>query len=289
MNELAGKTILITGATNGIGKAAALELARKGADVVIVGRNPVKVESCVRDLAQQDGHPAVDGLVADLSTLAEVRQLADTFHKKYNHLHVLINNAGGIFASRQVTQDGFELTFAFNHLAYFLLTNLLLDTLKASAPARIINVSSRSHEGAKLDFSDLQNEKHYGIGGRQSYGQSKLANLLFTYELDRRLTGSGVTVNAIHPGVVATGFGENNGGAMGTVMRFYHRFALTPEQGADTVVYLASSPEVQGVSGKYWVNRQPVTSSPESYDEDAQKHLWEVSAQMTGLAESMPA
>ncbi len=185
--------------------------------------------------------------------------------------------------------DGYERTFALNHLAYFLLTNLLLDRLVANAPARIINVSSRAHEGASLDFDDLQNERHYNYGGYRAYGQSKLANLLFTYELDRRLAGTNVTVNTVHPGAVASGFGVNNGGAMRMGMRVFHQFALTPKQGADTVVYLASSPDVEGITGKYWTTRKQVQSSPESYDEAAQKRLWAVSAQLTGIPEAVQA
>lgn len=289
MNELGGKTILITGATNGIGKVAALDLAKKGAAVVIVGRNPSKTKETVQEIRSQSSNTAVEGMIADLSSLTAVRHLADEFREKYPHLHILINNAGGIFANRQLTVDGYERTFAFNHLAYFLLTNLLMDMLKESAPARIINVSSRSHQGAVLNFDDLQNERQYGIGGARAYGQSKLANLLFTYELARRLTGTGVTVNAVHPGSVATGFGENNGGAMRLAMRIFHSFSLTPEQGADTIIYLASSPEVKGVTGKYWVNRTPVPSSPNSYDEAVQKRLWAVSIQMTGLPEAVYA
>jgi NAD(P)-dependent dehydrogenase (short-subunit alcohol dehydrogenase family) len=282
MNEMAGKTVLITGATNGIGQAAALELARMGAGLVIVGRSPQKTDSTVQEIRAL-GQGLVEGLVADLSSMAEVRRMADEYRQRHDRLDVLINNAGAIFASRQLTADGYEMTFAVNHLAYFLLTNLLLDLLIASAPSRIVNVSSRAHEGGKMDFADLQGEKSYGMGGNRAYGQSKLANVMFTYELARRLAGTGVTVNALHPGVVATGFGENTGGAMGAAMRVFHRFSLTPEEGADTVVYLASSPEVAGVSGKYWVKRQPVSSSPASYNEAAQKRLWEISTQMTRM------
>jgi NAD(P)-dependent dehydrogenase (short-subunit alcohol dehydrogenase family) len=287
MNDMNGKTILITGATNGIGKVAALELAKMGATTVIAGRSPVKTDVTVQEIraqtTQEGGHPTVEGLVADLSSMAEVRRLADEFRARYSRLDVLINNAGGIFADRQVTVDGYEWTFAFNHLSYFLLTNLLLDMLIASAPSRVVNTSSRAHEGAVLNFDDLQNEKNYGFGGYRAYGQSKLANVMFTYELARRLEGTGVTVNAVHPGAVATGFGVNNGGAMRVAMRVFHQFALTPEQGADTLIYLASSPEVAGVTGKYWTKRQPVPSSRVSYDEAAQKRLWDVSAQLTGL------
>ena len=287
MDEMKAKTVLITGATNGIGKVAALELAKKGAEVVVVGRNPQKTEQVVTHLKIDSGNSAVSGLTADLSSLAEGRQLAQSYRQKYPHLHVLINNAGGIFATRTLTADGFEYTFALNHLAYFLLTNLLLDMLVKDAPARIINVSSRSHQGAAMNFTDLQNERHYNYGGSHAYGQSKLANVLFTYELTRRLAGTGVTVNAVHPGTVATGFGQNNRGAMRVSMRIYHQFALTPEQGADTLIYLASSPEVEGVTGKYWTNRTATASSPESYDVEAQNRLWAISAQMTGLTEAV--
>jgi len=289
MNELVGKTILITGGTNGIGYAAAMELAKKSPTLVIVGRNPEKIIQVVQQIKKTSGNPAIEGLTADVSSMAQVRHLAQEFRQKYSNLHILINNAGGIYANRTLSADGYEYTFALNHLAYFALTNMLLDMLIASQPARIINVSSRAHEGATLNFDDLQNEQHYGYGGYRAYGQSKLDNLLFTYELARRLTGTGVTVNALHPGVVATGFGENNGGAMKVGMRVYHQFALTPEQGADTIVYLASSPEVEGISGKYWVNRKEVTSSAESYDENVQKHLWAMSAQLAGIPEAVHA
>jgi NAD(P)-dependent dehydrogenase (short-subunit alcohol dehydrogenase family) len=283
MNEIAKKVILITGATNGIGKAAALALARQGANGVIVGRSPEKTQATVKEIQEQSGNSRVEGLVADLSSLAEVRRLAQAFQAQYPRLDVLINNAGGYFTRREVTVDGYERTFAFNHLAYFLLTNLLLPVLKASAPSRIVNVSSRAHVSGPLNFDDLQNQ-NYSMGGNHAYGQSKLANVMFTYELARRLEGTGVTVNALHPGVVATGFGENNTGMTRAAMKLLHRFSLSPEAGADTVVYLASAPEVAGVTGKYWDKRQAVPSSRESYDEAAQKRLWEISAQLTGLA-----
>jgi NAD(P)-dependent dehydrogenase (short-subunit alcohol dehydrogenase family) len=285
MNELEGKTILITGATNGIGKVAALELAKQGATIVAIGRNPEKTAHVVQYFREQSNNPSVEGLIADLSSISEVRNLAHTYRQKYSHLHILINNAGGIFANRMVSVDGYEYTFALNHLAYFTLTNLLLDMLIADAPSRIINVSSNAHVGASLDFTDLQNEHRYGYGGYRAYGQTKLANLLFTYELARRLSGTGVTVNAVHPGSVATGFGHNNGGAMELGMRVFHQFSLAPEQGADTLIYLASSPEVEGVTGKYWTTRKAIASSTQSYDEEAQKRLWVVSAQMVGLPE----
>jgi retinol dehydrogenase-14 len=287
MGELSKKTIVITGGTNGIGEAASLELAKKGAEVIIVGRNPEKTKTIVGQISEQTGNSAVHGLVADLSSMAEVCRLSQEILLNYPAVNILVNNVGGIFATRNLTIDGFEYTFALNHLSYFLLTNLLLDRLKANAPARIINVSSRSHEGANMNFDDLQSEQHYNFGGYKAYGQSKLANLLFTYELARRLAGTGVTVNAVHPGTVASGFGENNNGVMKFSMKIYHQFSLTPEQGADTVVYLASSPDVEGVTGKYWTLRKAVASSPQSYDQDAQKRLWTVSAQLAGIPEAV--
>jgi NAD(P)-dependent dehydrogenase (short-subunit alcohol dehydrogenase family) len=287
MGELSKKTIVITGGTNGIGEAASLELAKKGAEVIIVGRNPEKTKTVVGQISEKTGNFAVHGLVADLSSMAEVCRLSQEILLNYPAVNILVNNVGGIFATRNLTIDGFEYTFALNHLSYFLLTNLLLDRLKANAPARIINVSSGSHEGASINFDDLQSEQHYNFGGYKAYGQSKLANLLFTYELARRLAGTGVTVNAVHPGTVASGFGENNNGVMKFSMKIYHQFSLTPEQGADTVVYLASSPDVEGITGKYWTLRKAVASSPQSYDQDAQKRLWTVSAQLAGIPEAV--
>ncbi|HEX9090874.1 MAG TPA: SDR family oxidoreductase [Anaerolineales bacterium] len=289
MDKLTGKSVLVTGATNGIGKVTAFELARKGASVSIVGQDPRKTDRVVTQIKGDSGNPAVEGLVADLSSMTQVRQLAQEYRQKHASLHILINNAGAIFANRLVTVDGYERTFALNHLAYYVLTNLLLDVLISNTPARIINVSSRAHEGATMNFDDLQCAQHYGYGGYRAYGQSKLANLLFTHELGRRLNGTGVTVNALHPGTVATGFGENNGAPMKLSMRIFHQFSLTPEQGADTIIYLASSPEVEGITGKYWMKRKAVPSSPESYDEDAQKRLWSISAQLTGLPEIVQA
>lgn len=284
MNDMYQKVVLVTGATSGLGKVVALELAKKGATVVIVGRDPAKTQATVAEIGGQTGSSSAAGLVAELSSMADVRRLADDFRKRYLRLDLLINNAGAIFARRQLSADGYERTFALNHLAPFLLTNLLLDLFKVSAPSRIITVSSRSHEGSSIDFDDLQGQRNYGIGGGRAYGRSKLANVMFTYELARRLAGTGVTANAVHPGTVATHFGENNGGLMALGMRLFHRYALTPEEGADTIIYLASSPEVAGITGLYWEKRQPVPSSRASYDEAAQKRLWDVSAQMTGLA-----
>jgi NAD(P)-dependent dehydrogenase (short-subunit alcohol dehydrogenase family) len=285
MGEMDGKTVLITGATNGIGKVAALELAKKGATVVIVGRNQTKTSETVTEIKAQSGNPNIEMIVADLSSIAEVRKVAEAFKAKHSRLDVLINNAGAIFSSRQETVDGYEMTFAFNHLAYFLLTNLLLDTLKASAPARIINVSSDAHTGGKVNFDDLNAKNSWSMVGMGAYSNSKLENIMFTYELARRLEGTGVTANVLHPGLVNTGFNKNNGGLMRFAMRILGSFSLTPEQGADTIIYLASSPEVEGVSGKYWDKRKDVKSIDASYDISAQQRLWAVSADMTGLKE----
>ncbi len=286
-HRMNGKLVLVTGATNGIGKVTAEELANQGASVVILGRNADRAQATASEIRAKSGNPGIDYLVVDLSSLAQVRQVAEEFKKKYNRLDVLVNDAGAIFAQRQVTVDGYEKTFAVNHLAYFLLTNLLLDLLKASAPACIVNVSSHSHTFGSLDFDDLQT-RHYFYGGYTAYGRSKLANIMFTYELARRLEWTGVTANALHPGGVNTGFGKNNGGVMSLAMKIIGPRQLTPEQGAKTSIYLASSPEVEGVTGKYFVDCQPVRSSPASYDEVAQKRLWQVSEELTGLTVQVP-
>lgn len=281
-DSMQGKVVFITGATNGIGKVTALELAKKGATVVIVGRDAEKTETTVQEIRAASHNDKVEYLLADLSSISEVRRLAEEFKQKYPRLDVLINNAGMYFATREETVDGYERTFALNHLAYFLLTNLLLEVLKSSAPSRIINVSSAAHRTAVLDFNDLQS-KNYGMAGFRAYGLSKLANIMFTYKLARMLKGSGVTVNALHPGGVNTGFGKNNGGLMKLAMNIFGSFSLTPEQGAETSIYLASSPQVEGVSGEYFYQCKPIRSTEISYDEAAQDKLWEISKQMTGL------
>ena len=284
-----GKVCLITGATAGIGLVTAQALAQQGATLVIVGRNAEKCAAMVEQLKQQSGNAHIDYLVADLALQSAVRRLADQFCARYARLDVLINNAGAHFMQRQETAEGIEMTFALNHLSYFLLTHLLLDRLKASAPARIINVASDAHGGAKLNFDDLQNRQHYGGMGFQPYAQSKLANILFTYELARRLEGSGVTVNTLHPGFVATNFATNNGWLARLLMKgVLHRFAISPDEGAQTTIYLATSPEVAGVTGKYFVQKKAIASSPASYDQAAGQRLWTISAQMTGLDREVP-
>jgi retinol dehydrogenase 12 len=276
-----GKVCMITGATSGIGAVAARELARQAATVVLVGRNPLKCAAAVRQIQAETGNLAVAALVADLSAQQQVRQVAQQFQERYARLDVLVNNAGGLWMKKELTSDGLEMTFAVNHLAYFLLTHLLLDTLKASAPARIINVASRAHQGAVLNFADPMGESRYS--GWQAYCQSKLANLLFTYEMARRLADTGVTVNALHPGFVATGFAGNNG----WLGRFWQMLtklsAISPEAGAETILYLAASPEVDNVSGRYFVRKQAVSSSPASYDEAAARRLWQASLDLCRL------
>jgi NAD(P)-dependent dehydrogenase (short-subunit alcohol dehydrogenase family) len=278
---MSGKTSLVTGATSGIGAVAALELARRGATVIVAGRDRARCAETVRHIRARAGNNAVEAVVADLSVQAEIRRLAGEVRGRFPRLDVLLNNAGALFLKRQLSADGFEMTFALNHLAYFLLTHLLLDRLKASAPARVVNVASAAHRGARLNFDDLQGER--GYRGYRAYRQSKLANLLFTYELARRLEGTGVTANALHPGVVATRFGRNNWlwRLWGPVFRL---FAISPAQGAETLVHLASAPEVERVSGKYFVKKQAVPSSPESYDRAAAERLWKASADLTRLS-----
>ncbi|HEX9013221.1 MAG TPA: SDR family oxidoreductase [Anaerolineaceae bacterium] len=279
-----GKLVLVTGATNGIGKETALALAKMGAQVVIAGRSPDRTAAAAQEIRERSGNAQVDFLTADLSSQAEVRRLAEEFKARYPRLDVLVNNAGAVFSSRQVSADGHEMTFALNHLAYFLLTNLLLERLQASAPARIVNVASAAHSFGKLDFDDLE-VHHYTMGGYNAYGRSKLENVMFTYELARRLQGSGVTANAVHPGGVRSGFGLNNPGVFHLAIMIAGWFEVSPEEGAQTSIYAASSPEVEGVTGKYFVKCKPVPSSPESYDEAAQRRLWEISAQLTGISQ----
>ncbi len=275
--SMKGKVCLVTGATSGVGFETALGIARRGARVVVVGRSLERSTAAVERIRQQAGNPDVDFLVADLSTQAEVRRLASEVAGRYPRLHVLVNNAGGLFLNGQVSADGIEMTLALNHLGGFLLTRLLLPILKAGEPSRIVNVSSMAHRGAKIDGEPLH------FAGWKGYERSKLANILFTYELARRLEGSGVTVNALHPGLVASGFGMNNRGLFPLVKPLVDLFAISNERGARTSVYLACSADVEGVTGKYFVKCRPRRSSRASYDRDAAARLWQVSSAMTGL------
>jgi len=282
MPAMQGKICLVTGATSGIGRVTARALAQQGATVVLVGRNPERTTATVRRIQQETRNPHVECLMADLSVQAQVRQLAGEFQRRFTRLDVLLNNAGAFFAKRHVSVDGIEMTLALNHLAYFLLTHLLLYVLKATPAARIVNVSSDAHRKAQFDFADPQGAHCYR--GWRSYCQSKLANLLFTYELARRLAGTGIMANAVHPGFVATGFGHNNRGLVALFVRLAQFTALSPEQGAETLIYLAISPEVAGVTGMYFVKKCSVESSITSYDQAASQRLWQLSEELAGLS-----
>lgn len=276
-----GKTCLITGATSGIGYVTARELARMGARVVMAVRNPQKARGCIADIQRETGSQQVDYLQVDLLDQGQIRCMVEEFRSRYERLDVLIDNAGAYFWRRKLNKDGIERTFALNHLGHFLLTNLLLDVLKASAPARIVVVSSESHRTAHLRLDKVQ--KRDGLFSMRCYGESKLANLLFTHELARRLLGSGVTANALHPGFVSTNMIASNMGNIQLFAKFAYLFAITPEEGAQTSIYLASSPEVEGVSGNYFYKCKPERSAPQSYDEETERRLWEFSAKLTGL------
>src|SRR5216683_3904623 len=276
-SSMQGKICMVTGANSGIGKATALELAQMGATVVMVCRDRARGEEAKSEITTKSKNNAVDLMQADLSSQESIRQLVEHFKQRYTHLHVLINNAGAAFPGRRETVDGLEMTFAVNYLAPFLLTNLLLDVLKASAPARIINVSSAAHQSGSMQMDDLQAEKRYQP--MRTYPQAKLAVVLFTYELARRLQGTGVTANCLHPGFVATHFAQSDGGsAVRLLVKVIGSFGASPQEGAKTSIYLASSPEVEGVTGKYFVKSIPRRSAAISYDESLQRHLWEQSA-----------
>jgi NAD(P)-dependent dehydrogenase (short-subunit alcohol dehydrogenase family) len=276
--DMQGKVCLVTGSNSGIGKVTARELARMGATVVMVCRNAAKGEAARKEIQEATGNQKVDLLVADLSSLAEVRRVADEFKQHYTQLHVLIHNAGGANYERKVTPEGYETTLAANYLAPFLLTELLLDVLRASAPARIVNVSSMAHTRGKIDFADLQSEQRYDLW--KAYGQAKLALILYTYELARRLEGSGVTVNALHPGVIASNFDQGLSPFLRWGWKLIRPMLSTVEQGARTTLYLATSPEVEGVSGQYFSNSKAVKSSPRSYDVAVRQRLWQVTEEL---------
>ncbi len=276
------KICLITGATAGIGKATAHGLASMGAKIVITGRSKEKTLATVAELKAATNNQNIDFLLGDLSVLAEVRKLAEEFKSKYARLDVLINNAGGVFAKRQLTKDGLEYTFAFNHLAPFLLTNSLLDVLKSSGPARVVTVSSAAERGGRLDFDNLQGERKYSAFG--AYSTSKLENILFSNELARRLAGSGVTSNSLHPGFVASNFGKNNPGLMTIAISLLQPFAINTTQGAATSIYLASSSAVEAVSGKFFTkSAQSQPHNPVATDQAKADRLWEISQKLTGL------
>jgi NAD(P)-dependent dehydrogenase (short-subunit alcohol dehydrogenase family) len=278
--ELTGRICVVTGANRGIGRATAEGLAELGASLILVCRRREDGEAVSREIAAK-GRPVPDVVGADLSSQAFIRQAAAEIQARYPRLHVLINNAGIISRRREVTVDGLEMQFAVNHLGYFLLTNLLLPQLRAGAPSRIVNVSSGAHSHATLDFSDLQSER--GYDPKEVYSRTKLANILFTYELARRLGVTRVTVNCLAPGVVATRMlGDYMGAPPGSGVD--STFGASPKEGAETSIYLAAAPDVERVTGKYFVGRKPAASSRESHDEAAARRLWEVSERLTGLS-----
>jgi NAD(P)-dependent dehydrogenase (short-subunit alcohol dehydrogenase family) len=278
---MAGKTCLVTGGTAGIGYVTARELARMGAVVSIVGRDRERGEAALRRIREAAADAHVAYLPADLSDQADVRRLAEAILALHPRLDVLVNNAGGLFGRRRLSADGIEMNFALNHLSYFLLTHLLLPALTLAAPARIVNVASAAHKGVSLDFDDLQGEERYDRW--LAYKRSKLANILFTYELARRLEGRGITANCLHPGFVATDIGARHGFVPGILWSIGKLYAINPEDGARTSVYLTSSPEVEGITGQYFTQRKAKRSSEASYDREAAIRLWDVSANLTGL------
>jgi len=277
-----GRVCVITGATSGIGRAAAEQLAALGARLVIVARDPARGAAARDEIVTATGSREVALEIADLASQRQVRELAARLLAEEPEIHVLINNAGLTLGARRLTEDGLEETFAVNHLAPFLLTNLLLDRLRASAPARVVTVASAAHRGAAIPFDDLNGER--GFSGWIAYGWTKLANILFTAELARRLAGSGVTATCLHPGVVATGFGREGPFLVREFQRLLGRvFLLDPKQGADTLVWLASSPEMEGASGGYYAKRRLATPSRAAGDAAAARRLWQESERLTGL------
>jgi NAD(P)-dependent dehydrogenase (short-subunit alcohol dehydrogenase family) len=282
-----GKICMVTGATSSIGEVTAGELARLGATVIVVGRNPEKSVVTVNRIKQQTGNPNVEFMLADLSSQREIRRLAQQFKSRYQHLHVLVNNAGAVFIRRQESVDGIEMTFAVNYLGYFLLTNLLLDVLQASAPSRIINVSAdvQHHKVTKVDFDDLQRKKKYRFW--DVYMQTKLSDWMFTYELAEWLKGTSVTVNALHPGVLSSNLGMNNKGILILIWRLIKPLAnlvlMSPEKGAQTMIYLATSPEMECITGEFFIKQKAIESYRVFISKDSTSQLWQVSAKLTGL------
>ncbi len=275
------KIIMITGANSGIGKEAALQVAAKGARVVMVCRNRERGEPALAEIKAKSGNDAVELMTADFESQRQIRALADEYNRAHDRLDVLVNNAGLFLSTRRETEDGIEATWAVNHLAPFLLTNLLLDALKASAPARIVTVSSDAHRAGEIDFDDLEMQAKYRW--LAAYAQSKLANVLFTYELARRLEGTGVTATCMHPGTVATGIWNRNKNALNYFLRLFKPFYMSSKKSAEAVVRLAVAPDVEGVTSQYFDKMEPAKSSPVSYDEAVAARLWQISAEMVDL------
>lgn len=280
MNE--DSVVIVTGANSGMGKATSIELAKTGAVVVMLCRSKTRGEEALSKVKALSGSNSVEMMLCDLGSQKSIEDFSSAFRKKYQRLDVLVNNAGVILPGRHETADGFEFHFGVNHLGHFLLTNRLLDLLIASAPSRIVNVSSGAHKIGRIHFEDVNLKKNYRVW--RAYAQSKLANILFTYELVDRLKGKGVTVNCLHPGAVATSMGINRENGFGTLITSMLKpFFQTSEQGAQTAIYLATSKDVDEVTGKYFYKKRPVPSSKRSYDKAAAKRLWDLSEQMTGL------
>ena len=280
-SDMKDKTCIVTGANSGIGRVTATELAKMGAKVVMICRNREKGEEARSEIVSSTGNSSVYLITGDLSSQREIRNVVGEFKERFRSLHVLVNNAGGLIPTRQLTEDGIEKTFATNHLGYFILTSLLLDTLVKSAPSRIVNVASAVHHYAKLDFGNLQGERKYRQF--QAYSLSKLENVLFTYELARRLDGKGVTVNCMEPGAVYSNFYNNSGFGLKLFSSLFGWTMRSSEKGAETVIYLASSPEVEGITGKYFKDKKAVPSSKLSMDPEISRHLWEASESLIKL------
>ncbi len=275
------KMVLITGATSGIGRIAVKELAKMGAKLILVVRNEQKVIKLKNEIQSETDNTSIDYFICDLSVQEEVYRVAADIKNKYDKIDVLINNAGLIVNDRILTPDGIEYTFALNHLGYFLLTGLLLESLNNASPSRIINVSSEAHKVGKINYDDLTGEKKYKP--MVAYCQSKLANILFTKGLAKKIEGSGITVNTLHPGSVKSSFGSDLTGLLGFLMKLSRPFLISPEKGAQTLIYLASSPEVEGITGKYFVKKRIKNSSRLSNDETVANKLWKVSEELTGF------
>ncbi|MEO0564451.1 MAG: SDR family oxidoreductase [Chloroflexota bacterium] len=293
MTDLTGKHIIVTGATNGIGEVAARELARMNATVVVVSRSESKCKATVDSIRQDTGNTNVSYMAADLSDMEAVRELAEAYRNKFDRLDVLLNNAGAIFTERRESEQGLEMTFALNHINYFLLTHELLPLIRQTADAnpdwgaRIVNVSSAAHQSG-MNWQDVQYKN--GYNALSAYGQSKCMNVLFTYALARRLEGTNIAVNALHPGFVETGFGtETNWFVRGMLKMLQPLFAKSPMEGAETSIYLASSPDIQGVTGKYFVDSQQKQTIAATYEEAEQERLWTLSEEITGITAQQPA
>jgi NAD(P)-dependent dehydrogenase (short-subunit alcohol dehydrogenase family) len=276
-----GKTVVVTGGTSGIGEIAAERLAQKGARIVLIARDKSRAHATLRRLRERGPRLAHSVHYADLTRLTEMKRVAAQIASQEPRIDVLINNAGALFGAHRVTDDGLEYTFALNHMAYFVVTEGLRERLEASAPARIVNTASAAHHGATLDFDDLQSEKSFSA--RKAYGRSKLCNVLFTRELARRLQGTGITANCLHPGFVATRFGDQSGGLISHFVWFAKFFAISSEKGAQTIVYLASSPDVAGTTGKYFDECRVTTPSLPARDDRAASLLWDCSAALAGM------